>query len=445
MRIVIPTTGSRGDVQPYLALGKGLRDAGHEVRLVTHDDFERPARSLGLDLYPVGQSSRALHQAEEGRRMARSGGNPFTFLRSFGRLRLPLIADLMARSAEAARAADLVLLTPTAYLVGLSVAEKYNLPAWSTTFLPSCANRCLPLCFFPEAPEWLPGRRLYNIATYLLGGEYLWQLVRTTVNRARREVLGLPPLPLLGPPRKRIDLVPTLHGYSRHVVDRPTDWGPHHHLTGFWFLQDQPGWQPPPELSAFLADGPAPVCVGFGSVPDASVEERTQLILAALGKTGQRGILLTGWGGAGKVKSSRRLFVTEAVPHSWLFPRVAAVVHHGGAGTTAAGLRAGLPSILIPYTADQFFWGRRVAALGVGPRAIPRQRLTLSRLIDALRAATAGPEMSLRAAALGEKLRAEDGVRQAVELLVRTQPAAKATVCAPTPAPDLRPALARGA
>jgi UDP:flavonoid glycosyltransferase YjiC (YdhE family) len=425
VQIVIPVTGSRGDAQPYIALGKGLCSAGHDVRLVTHEDFEKPAREQGLSFWPLGGCSRQMHESPTGWRLAGAAGNPFAFVREFVRMREPLFGEFMANCSEACRDADVVLVTQTALLIGLSVAQKWQLPVVSSTIYPTSPTRFFPFCLFPEAPAWMPGRALYNYATYLVGGEYLWQLLRPLLNRARLEVLDLPPLPLLGPSPTMLRRLPTLHGYSSHVSPRAADWGPDEHVTGYWFLEDNRGRQPAADLRAFVESGPPPVCVGFGSMSVGRAAATTRLLLAALARTRQRAVLMTGWGGLGDGPRSEQVFVTETAPHDWLFPRAAAVVHHGGTGTTAAGLRAGVPSVIVPFSADQFYWGRRVAALGVGPRPIPRHRLCVGRLVEAIETAVGNADMRRNAAALGQRIRAEDGVKRAVELLQQYAPRAK--------------------
>jgi sterol 3beta-glucosyltransferase len=207
--------------------------------------------------------------------------------------------------------------------------------------------------------------------------------------------------------------VPLLYGFSPHVVPRPADWPPNHHVTGYWFLDPDDGWQPPADLAAFLAAGPPPVYIGFGSMANRDPAEAAQIMLDALAQSGQRGVIASGWGGLTPSDLPDRVHMLSSIPHSWLFPRMAAVVHHGGAGTTAAGLRAGVPSIIVPFFGDQPFWGRRVAELGVGPVPIPRRKLTASALADAITRAVTDPAMRARAAALGEQIRAEDGIAAA--------------------------------
>lgn len=418
MRITIPTTGSRGDIQPYIALGRGLQARGHRVRLATHADFEGQARKHGLDFFPIEPGGLALQSTATAGRMLRADGDPFRFLCEFTRLRRPLVADLMNRCRQACADADLVLLSPTALLVTLSVAEKLRLPTCWTSLPPNSPSRYLPNSFFPPAPEWLPGRGAYNILTHFATAEMLWQLMRTSINRARREVLGLPAFPFLGPTAAVLGQRVRLYGYSPLVVPPPADWGLEHQVTGFWVL-DEAVNQLPAGLADFLAAGPPPVYVGFGSNRNANPRETTRLVLRALERTGQRGVLATGCGGLERMDGSDRIFAVESVPHEWVFPRMAAVVHHGGAGTTGAALRAGVPSFAVPSMCDQPFWARRTHELGAGPPPLPHSRLTAERLAARIRAAVADSRYRETAVRIGGRLRAEDGVARAVEVFER--------------------------
>jgi len=211
--------------------------------------------------------------------------------------------------------------------------------------------------------------------------------------------------------------VPRLYSYSPLVIPKPADWDAHAHVTGYRFLDHSPDWQPPAALLDFLAAGPPPVYVGFGSLMPAHAERTTALVLEALRRSGQRGLLAQGWGALQQSDLPDDVLMLQAAPHDWLFPRMRAVVHHGGAGTTAAGLRAGVPSIVVPFGADQPFWGGRVHHLGVGPRPIAYKNLTVQRLAEAIHIATSDQALRQRAAALGEQLRSEDGVAQAIKIV----------------------------
>jgi hypothetical protein len=385
--------------------------------VATHADFAPDVLGLGCEFFGIAGSSRELHSSEAARRMTGAGRNLVAYVRELVRLREPLMSDLMARCAAACRDAEFVLLTPTTLLLGLSAAEKWDLPFCIASFQPTAPSRHLANCLFPEVPAWLPGRGTYNYLTHLMAGGCLWAFLRPLINKARCEVLGLPPFPLLGPPVALFEKTPTLAGYSPCVIPRPPDWGANQHVTGYWFLDSAPDWRPPEGLADFLASGPPPVCVGFGSMSDGDAEQATQAVDRALAATGLRAVLLTGWGALSPPAGSDRLFVTEAVPHDWLFPRTAGVIHHGGAGTTAAAFRAGVPAVVVPFAGDQFLWARRVFALGVGPRPIPRHKLTAESLTEALRALAGDVTMRRRAADLGEAIRAEDGVGTVVRLV----------------------------
>jgi sterol 3beta-glucosyltransferase len=210
-----------------------------------------------------------------------------------------------------------------------------------------------------------------------------------------------------------------LYAYSDQIVPKPADWGENVHVTGYWECQPDTTWQPPTALLDFLNAGPVPVYIGFGSMFGTNSERRGQIILDALKQSSQRAILATGWGGLKVDANASEVFVIEQAPHEWLFNCVSAVVHHGGAGTTAAGLRAGKPTLICPFMGDQGFWGRRVEALGVGAAPIPQKALTAEKLAAALTQITTDSAMRERAEALGTRLRSENGAVRAAEILER--------------------------
>lgn len=231
------------------------------------------------------------------------------------------------------------------------------------------------------------------------------------MKRARREVLGLP-----GSPKAHL-ANPVLYGFSRHVVPLPVGGPRARHVTGYWFLPGDPGRTLPADLEAFLAAGRPVVSIGFGSMADDDGQMLADLVVAAVRDAGVKAVLLSGWGGLRGLGAADDLYIADALPHDLLFPTVSAVVHHGGAGTTGAGIRAGVPSLVVPFGVDQPFWASRVVALGVGPKPIPRKALTRANLAAGLRAAVEDRAMAGRAAALGEFVRAEDGVAAAVAVI----------------------------
>jgi sterol 3beta-glucosyltransferase len=252
------------------------------------------------------------------------------------------------------------------------------------------------------------------------------------INRDRQRVLGLPPLPWKY--YRDIDLrpYPILHGFSRHVIPYPDDYDQNQIFTGYWFLDQDEHWQPSAQLEAFLSADPKPVYIGFGSMVDQEAGELTRLVVEALKISGQRAVLLGGWTDLGGQGLPESILKVEYLPHDWLFPQVSAAIHHGGAGTTAASLRAGTPTVIVPFFGDQPFWGWRVEKLGAGPKPIPRLKLTAEKLANAITRAVTDPKISRRAADLGEKIRAEDGVANAVQAVEAIIAARREVIKPPT-------------
>ena len=414
MQITMLAVGSRGDVQPFLALGRGLQAAGHTVQLATHRIFEDWIRAEGIGYAPMEGDPQRIVQGEQGRAWMESGRNPLKFAQGFRLLAEELISRGVHDALEAARSADALVVTGPSYYIGHSIAEKLRIPFMQAYVQPLHPTREFPSPLFPAAVK---GSAPLNLLTYYIGGQMFWQGLRSAVNKARRDLLDLPPTPFLGPFAELMrEKYPVVYGFSRHVIPKPKAWEDWLHVTGFWFLDHDDGWTPPADLQAFLDAGAPPVYIGFGSMADRNPERMTAIALGALERSGQRGVLLTGWGGISQYDLPDTVIKVESAPHSWLFPRMAAVVHHGGAGTTAAGLRAGKPSIIIPFFGDQPFWGQRVSMLGVGT-SLSRKSLSAETLGDAISRAVTDNAMRSAADRLGEAIRAENGVARAVEVI----------------------------
>jgi sterol 3beta-glucosyltransferase len=413
MRIAIVAPGSRGDVEPYLALGQGLQAAGHVVRLVTHQDFQQLVSSHGVEFWPIEGRVQDIAQGMAG---LLEGGNLLAVLSQMRKEARNGALRLAKGGLAACQGMDLILAGIGGVFVGLALADKLGLPLLQAYYIPFTPTRAYPSFLFPHSPTWLGGG--FNRLSYHLARQMMWQAFRPADTLARKQVLSLPPAPLAGPFHSdRVRGLPILYGYSPSVIPPPPDWDPDIHVTGYWFLDAADDWTPPPALAEFLRAGPPPVYIGFGSMSNRDPAAIAKLVLEALALARQRAILLSGWGGIGKGDLPNSVFAVEGVPFAWLFPRVAAVVHHGGAGTTAAGLRAGVPSVVVPFFGDQPFWGQRVAALGVGPAPVPRKMLTAERLAQAIQQAVTDPAMRQRAADLGARIQAEDGVGRAVAVV----------------------------
>ncbi len=420
MRIALITLGSEGDVRPFIALGLGLQAAGHDVLLVTHAAFEPLILSRGLACSPVGNDPRDVLENEAGQSWLDAGDNALRFFRQFSRIAQSLIQQYMLDCWNACQGADAIVFSTIGLAVGYPIAEKLGVPFSMAAPYPLTPTRAFRSPYFPAVPASLLFSGYYNHLTHVLSMQIFWQLLRPVVNKARREVLDLPSLSLNWPlseiQRGRMTL---LYCYSPSIVPPAPDWSNRNHVTGYWFLDRHAAWQPPPDLVDFLKSGPPPVYIGFGSMNSRNPEEATETVLQALARSKQRGILLTGWGGLSNADLPDTIFKIDSIPHDWLFPQMAAIVHHGGSGTTAASMRAGVPTVIIPFFGDQPFWGQRIFELGAGPRPIPRKRLSVGQLAAAIQAATCDEAMCARSTALGERIRTEDGVAQAIEVLHR--------------------------
>ena len=417
MKLTLFTVGSHGDIQPYIPLALGLKQAGYDITIATHGPYEDFVRGYDLDFAPIVGDPRTMISGEGGIEWLETGRNPLTFLQRFRRLVNEMMEQMGRDCLAAAEGSDALVFSSLGLFAGTLVAEKLSIPAVGAYLQPVSTTSAFPAALFPSLPRTFPLQGRYNRLTHYLMLEMLWRFFKEPFHHLRTTVLGLPPETrsfhhTLNNP------YPVVYGYSRHVIPKPADWGERLRVSGYWFLDDAV-WEPSSTLQAFLDSGPKPVYVGFGSMTNRDVEATTHLMLRAIEKSGQRAVLLSGWAGIGNSDLPDSIFKLDYAPHSWLLPRVAAVVHHGGAGTTAAGLRAGVPSVLVPHFADQPFWGRRVNALGVGPRFIPRKQLTVDHLAYAIHVAATHRPMQRRAAALGEKIRAEDGVHSAVQFIER--------------------------
>jgi len=400
VKICILTIGTRGDVQPYIALGLGLNVAGHEVTISTLDEFKPLVNQYGLlhdslrgDFLKAAQSA-----------VGQKGGNPLKLIRQY----VEMAKDTLADEWASAQKAEVLIYNPAA-IGGFHIAEKLNIP----TFAAFPAPLYSPTRDFPS--PFLPFRNLglFNKLSHKIFAKMGPAMYRTPINQFRKDVLALPSAK--GENLLRGKPITKLYAYSEAVVPRPADWDESSVVTGYWFLDAPANWQPDPKLVRFLQEGSTPVYIGFGSMFMNGGKQRTEITLQALRLAGQRGILATGWGGLEKVNTTREIFVLDATPHDWLFPKVAAIVHHGGAGTTGAALRAGKPQIICPFVGDQSFWGRRVADLGVSPLPIPQTKLTAERLADAIKYAVTNTSLQQRALSIGETIRAENGIECAVK------------------------------
>jgi len=406
-RIALATIGTQGDVQPYVALAKGLTAAGHDVVLAAPDDFAEFVTGHGVAFASLGSNIQdllrdAVFEKAMSRSMVRNA--PALLKRGYA------LMDTATRLGwQAAQGADaLVLNMNTSF--GVDIAEALDIPVIMGAPQPLNATREFPLVAY-RGPTL--GGRLNRLSYSIMSVQQMfYNLPR---NRLRREVMGLGPRRSGGFFRDtQGKLLPTLYCYSAHVSPRPADWPESSVITGYWRLEDNSGWEPSDAFKAFLAAGEKPVYIGFGSMPFGA-QRNTAILKAAVSQWGGRAVVARGWGGIDPTALPGNIFPIEKAPHDKLFAHVAAVVHHGGAGTTSAGLHLGRPTFVVPQTVDQPYWGERVHALGCGPEPVPLKVLTPEILTRKLVELTSTPGFVHAAQTLATKLNAENGVARAVD------------------------------
>lgn len=419
MRFTITTGGSRGDLEPCLALGSGLKAAGHRVRIATHNTYETFVRSCGLQFAPVYGDPASDMRRITG--MGKERGIISYALQVRRNIEQARLQRMLNDYRDACQDSDVVIYDYAGFL-GCFVAEALDVPfigAFAEPLIAPTVEFRSPL--MPGLLETTSGssfRSLYNRMSHVAAGQLFWQTLRPFINDGLRNALGQSPIPFRGPfeQAKQGNRL-SLFGFSPNVLGLPRDWPPSYHVTGFWFLEDHRDWQPPEDLADFLADGPPPICITLGSIVESDPQMITKLIVDSLESSGQRAILQAGWSGLGRMNLPDNVLRVGEVPHDWLFPQVSAVVHHGGSGTTASALRAGKPSVVIPWFSSQPFWGDTVAGLGVATPPIPRDELSSKRLEKRIEQATTDDEMRGAAERLAVLISEESGVMEAVRLI----------------------------
>ena len=416
MRILLIGFGSRGDVQPLLALGHGLRAAGCEVVIAAAADFQRMVTHAGLAYARLRTDMQALMSGDSGTQWIENSSASIiqearNMRRMIDEVGRAFTEDLMG----VAQDAEVLISGLSSYGTAQAIAEKFgkrHIVALYAPLTPTASHAATIAPMLPRVNSFL-NRLSGYIAQY-----FTYWIFKPAVNQFR-ESLGLKAETFGRYARTLNRAVPIIYGVSPLVMPRPADWRPQVHVTGHWYYDAPPDWQPSHALQEFLAGGPPPVYIGLGSMASKNPEATTRIMVSALQQAGWRGVIHSGWAGLHSADLPEDIFLLDDAPHDWLFPRMAAVVHHGGAGTTAAALRAGVPSSIISHMADQPYWGRRVHELGVGGPLIRRHRLTPTRLARVIRQITANPAFRVRAQALAAGIRQEDGVARAAEVISR--------------------------
>ena len=408
MRITMVCIGSTGDVRPYIVLGRELQARGHDVAICAFASFEEIVTREGMRFRPISGDVKNF--------MANilNGSSGVQYLKQVKDVMLPYIGTFLKNIEDACADAEAIIATYFGEVIR-SIAEVRHVPFIQTHYYPMDQN--------PEAPiASAPGQRAgkaWNLASYQLG-YFIISVIERYYLADWREAHGMSPRRLESTPNYELNghTIPVLYAMSPLVMPRPTKWGANIHMTGYWLDNSETAdYQPDPALAAFLMDGSKPVYIGFGSMVSGDMDETLGIVMEAVKKSGVRAVLAKGWGGAELTSGRSDVFLADFVPHDWLFQQVSAVVHHGGAGTLAAGILAGKPTLVIPFGGDQPFWANRARELGIGPNPISRERLTVSRLTKALVSLTTTKKYDVAARELGMRLRMENGAQIAADLI----------------------------
>ena len=399
MKIIIPTIGTRGDIQPYLALSQGLITRGHDVILMSHHGFSKLAARYDVPFASMGPDIDLEHLGADIRGRSRNWLASMLRTMRFSRHIQEQSIDDICRQAKDA---DLVLVSHSG--AGSIAADKCNIPKISTTLMPMAI------------PANDPNTNRAVKAASKLVGFGMDMIMARPINKIRHRQ-GLPSMGQAGITSNLLNLIPI----SPLVFPPNPLWEERHKMTGYWFLNEKNDWQPPDELADFLESGEKPFLVSLGAMSSGKDSlSIAQTMIQALKHNGIRAII-QGWHEAADLLADNKfIFHSPAVPHSWLLQQVRAIVHHGGFGTTAAALRAGIPSLVIPHILDQFIWGSKIFELGAGPKPIRRTKISQENLNKAIHQLYYNDDFEQKAAALGQQIRKDNGVKAAVDLIEKT-------------------------
>lgn len=419
LKIFISSLGSRGDVQPYLALAVGLKDRGHQVLLTAPSRFQSFVEDYGIEYAYMNDKFLEIMDSDIGKEVLENKWGIWTGIKAtivLYKSMKPLMLSMVDDAMKAAREfqPDLMIAGSKGAIIE-PIADILNCPLiYAMPAMQMVPTREVPAIGFADlGPKWY-NRFSYSVVNFFSGFYSGW------FNDYRNKEGDLPPKPRRSKVYQRLDGsdAPMLHCFSEVLCPRPSDWPDFALVSGFWFLKSKDNYEPPKDLVRFLGEGDPPIYIGFGSMSGRKPERTTRIIIDAVKQTNVRVVLASGWGGLSEFNDlPKTIHILKEAPHDWLFPRVAAVAHHGGAGTTAAGLRAGKPTLICPFFADQPFWGKRVNEAGAGPAPIPQKRLSVERLVPALEALLNDREMKANASKMGALLQQETGVSDTIDYI----------------------------
>jgi sterol 3beta-glucosyltransferase len=417
MKIAITAVGTRGDLQPFIALGLGLKAAGHEVLIVSSKNEAAFVQDYGLDFFALNVDIQKIMEGDDIKDMAK-GNNPIKFIVSHLKGSKKMKALMVATQAEiweACQDVDVIIFHP-GMPIGFFIAKQLGKISVLANPFPVVSTSDYPSILFYTMPRL---GKAFKVFTHFIFQKLFWALSKPAIKQFWNTAVKTKMDFSVSPIQQQIQSgMPVINGYSELLFSHSKKWSKNISTTGSWLIETAKDFTPPEALVQFIEKGEPPVYIGFGSMKDVdSFSTTLKMIAEALAITKQRAVVALGWSKLNNDEPiPENIFLLGSIPHSWLFPKMKMVVHHGGAGTTAAGLTAGKPTIIIPHNADQPAWGLRVYELGVGAKSIKKTKLTKDNLATAILFASQ-PEIVVNAVKLGEKLRKEKGVEKAVRIL----------------------------
>lgn len=413
MNYCILALGSRGDVQPFIALALGLQTEGHQVVIAAAHDYRSLVESYGCRFAPLVGSIPALLDPEHMAAGLAAGRG--AIIKQFLQQTPPIIRQLIADALAACQTADCLIVSSLGMWPALHLAEHLHIPVVLVHLHPYAASSQTAHHFAPQL-AWPSYRRM----SYRVAEQLQWQVLRMAFNQARQQILQRPSLSI-GQlwQRSHNFQPPSLYAYSALVAPPPANWLDDGSITGYWSLAAAADWQAPTLVQQFLAAGLAPITISFGSMLHGQKRgaELSQLLIAASQKAKVRLIINQGWGDLAQGRLPSNCLAINGLAYAWLFERVAAVVHHGGAGVTATALGAGKPALVTPFLGDQYFWGQRVYDLKAGPAPVPANQLQITQLANLLRSLIERDDYHAAAQQLATQLAQEQGVTKAIAWL----------------------------
>ncbi len=421
MKIAITAVGTRGDLQPFVALGLGLKAAGHEVLIVSAKNEAVFVQDYGLNFFALNVDIQKLMEGNDVQEMAK-GNNPIKFIMSHLKGSKKMKALMVATQAEiwkACQDVDVIIFHPGMPL-GFFIAKQLGKISVLANPFPVIGTSNYPSILFYSMPRF---GKAFNVFTHFIFQKLFWALSKSAIKQFWNTTIKTKMDFSVSAIQQQIQSgMPVLNGYSELFFSDSNKWSNNIKTTGSWLIETEANFVPPNELVQFIEKAEPPIYIGFGSMKDVeSFNVTFKMIAEALAITKQRAVVALGWNKLNYAEAiPENIFLIESIPHSWLFQKMKMLIHHGGAGTTAAGLTAGKPTIIIPHNADQPAWGLRVYELGVGAKPIKKTKLTADKLAAAILFALQ-PAIVVNAEKLGAELRKENGVEKAVDVIVKSK------------------------